>query len=103
MPIKAKSFHQRSASQARPVLRPTSAARGYDANWRRVRVAFLRAHPFCCFCMRPATIADHITPLIQGGKRLDAANLRAVCTDCHAIITGNLKRTGRNEMPGGRA
>jgi 5-methylcytosine-specific restriction enzyme A len=114
MPTKPPIF--RSPFQPiRPVEnRGTSAERGYDAAWRRFRFGYLAAHPICVFidhpyarqdCQTAATIVDHITPLADGGARLDEHNCRSVCVNCHAKLTTNYKLTGRNEMPpaiGGR-
>lgn len=99
MPIRAKTILQRRPIRLPPDLRATAAARGYDAKWQRVRHAVLTHNPLCCFCSDVATLVDHITPLSQGGARLDVRNLRPVCRDCHALLTANLRRTGRNEMP----
>ena len=72
------------------------ARRGFDAElgfyqsvrWREVRAAFLRQHPVCGACEQlgrvvPAVVADHVTPLKDGGARFDTANLQALCISCH--------------------
>ena len=35
-----------------------------------------------------ASVAHHVVPINDGGPRLDQANLRALCRDCHEIIHG---------------
>lgn len=73
-----------------PDDRPSAAQRGYDAKWRRVRVAFLRKHPDCEWPGEeghaPATEADHIVPLADGGTH-DWDNLRAYCKPHHSRKT----------------
>jgi 5-methylcytosine-specific restriction protein A len=108
MPIKP-SFHRPRFQPAPAEQRENAHARGYDRTWRKVRLAFLREHPLCAFmnhphagheCEKAASVVDHIVPLPHG-PRLDWSNLRAVCTTCHAKLTANLTRTGKNEMPRG--
>lgn len=62
--------------------RPSPASRGYDATWRRIRQAHLRAEPQCRECGQPAVLVDHITPLRHGGTN-DPANLQSLCGPCH--------------------
>ena len=69
--------------------RPSSAKRGYNNKWRRVRAAYLRKHPMCVKCMAegrftPATVVDHITPH-RGNPVLmwDENNYQALCKPCH--------------------
>jgi 5-methylcytosine-specific restriction protein A len=68
----------------------SAASRGYDAFWRRQRLALLRAEPFCRRCrlrdgrsLQLAQEVDHIIPILEGGDRLDPANLQPLCTKCH--------------------
>lgn len=46
---------QRGTAQGRE----TTAARGYGAIWRAVRLDYLGRHPRCVLCGRMATVADH--------------------------------------------
>lgn len=62
--------------------------RGYGQQHVNQRAALLAAEPLCRMCrekgrVTPATIADHIVPLAQGGAAYDMANLQPVCADCH--------------------
>lgn len=68
-------------------LRGSSTARGYDAQWRRVRLAVLTREPICRDCGGLAHEVDHIRPLSQGGGRLDPRNLQPLCRECHARKT----------------
>lgn len=64
--------------------------RGYGRQHVRLRAQLLRQEPLCRLCLAkkpprctPATIADHITPIAQGGAVHDINNLQPVCADCH--------------------
>lgn len=72
----------------------SSSARGYGADWRRVRAEVLRAEPHCRMCrgaglLVPATDVDHIAPFhgLEDPRRLDRANLRPLCAPCHRTRT----------------
>lgn len=70
-----------------------ASERGYDAAWRRVRNAYLAAHPLCEACLpagryTTAVDVDHIVPIAADpARRLDAANLQALCRSCHNAKT----------------
>ena len=75
-------------------VRGGADARGYNAKWRKARLAFLRQHPLCAECMKegrltPATVVDHIRPH-RGDQALfwDMANWQSLCKDCHDRKTG---------------
>ena len=70
-----------------------SSQRGYNARWRKARLAYLRRHPMCVACdaeghARPATVVDHIVPH-KGDQDLmwDEGNWRALCKRCHDRAT----------------
>lgn len=72
--------------------RPTAAARGYDADWRRVRDNFLAEHPLCAVCLAngmtvAASDVDHVLAIRKGGERLNPANLQSLCAGCHSRKT----------------
>ena len=78
--------------------RPSAAGRGYDTRWRRIRAQFLKAHPLCCLCRRPATVPDH-HPLSRrelvaaGDPHPDAwRNLRPLCESCHNAKSARERR-----------
>ena len=72
--------------------RGTAHERGYDRAWARVRGAFLRAHPICNRCNRPASTAHHIKPVEEAPDlRLLWSNLEALCRDCHEKHHGRMK------------
>lgn len=66
--------------------RPTTAARGYDSNWRALRLMVLRREPLCRRCGASASQVDHIVPLRRGGTHA-AENLQALCHSCHSRKT----------------
>ena len=83
--------------------RTSRQSRGYDRDWERVRLQVLQRDLYICRCpdcvggalrVRLASEVDHITPLAQGGARLDPANLRAVHRECHRRLT--LRQQGHN-------
>lgn len=77
----AKADHDRN--------RGTSAERGYDSVWRRLRRMFLLANPLCKFCWSrgltvAATVADHIESVAdRPDLRLEWSNLQPLCKPCH--------------------
>ncbi|MGH6977841.1 MAG: HNH endonuclease [Brevundimonas sp.] len=83
--------------------RGSAASRGYDADWRRCRAAFLKRYPLCRFCeeagrVEAATVVDHIISIEdRPDLRLDWSNLRPLCKVCHD------RRTARDQAFGGRA
>lgn len=75
-------------------VRGSADARGYNAEWRKARKAFLQKHPLCSECRKvgkltPATVVDHIIPH-RGDRKLfwDENNWQPLCKDCHDRKTG---------------
>ena len=69
--------------------RPSSHERGYDALWRKQRLAELAEEPLCAECARngrtaAASVRDHIIPH-KGDMKLfwDETNWQALCKTCH--------------------
>ena len=76
-------------------MRGGADERGYNAEWRRARKAFLQKHPLCAECGKageliPATVVDHIIPH-RGDQKLfwDENNWQPLCKDCHDRKTGS--------------
>ena len=76
-------------------VRGSADARGYNAEWRRARKAFLQKHPLCAECrqngrLTPATVVDHIIPH-RGDRTLfwDENNWQPLCKGCHDQKTGS--------------
>lgn len=69
--------------------RGTAAQRGYNAAWRRARLAFLRQHPWCVMCEQegklvPAEVVDHVIPHKGDYERFwDLSNWQALCKRHH--------------------
>lgn len=78
------SAHNRAYDRARG----TATARGYGADWRRLRLRILERDPHCMEpgCFAPSTDADHITARRKGGSD-DPANLRGICHSHHSSKT----------------
>ena len=51
--------------------------------WRTLRLWIIQNEPLCRSCSRPAEMVDHITPIQEGGARLDPENLQPLCHSCH--------------------
>jgi 5-methylcytosine-specific restriction protein A len=72
---------------------------------REQRTRILRRDPLCTcdgchrcanagHCTRPSTEADHITPRHKGGTN-HPANMRGLCTPCHAVKSSREGRAAR--------
>lgn len=77
---------RQQATAAYEATRPSAAARGYGAAWRRRRAAYLARNPDCVLCGQPATAVDHRVPLRAGGAD-DETNYQALCQPCHSQKT----------------
>lgn len=96
--------HSKQKQQHYNQARGTAAQRGYDASWYAWLVSYraardrvghpdyydaLEARNRCAHCWLAGKLNirrlefDHITPLSQGGKRLDPANVQPLCHACH--------------------
>ena len=84
----------------RPDDRPSSAARGYGAQWRRVRAAHLKAHPYCVDCGRAATDVDHNPRYIVGTDHR-AYLLLSKCHKHHSEKTASEDGGFGNRVGGG--
>lgn len=88
-PWQVQARKDRKHQARRPRQQASAAARGYDADWKRLRERVLLEEPVCRFCERrglavAATVVDHIEPLsIAPDRRLDRSNLQALCAPCH--------------------
>jgi 5-methylcytosine-specific restriction endonuclease McrA len=64
--------------------------------WRALRAAFLRDHPTCVDCGRPATEADHLLPVRERPDlALALENLAPRCKADHARRTSRLHSWNR--------
>ena len=87
--------HAKEAEDKRQRLlaqrRGSSASRGYDGRWQKLRKHKLGVNPFCESCeesghVEKATMVHHINPISQGGKALEYSNLMSLCETCHDKI-----------------
>lgn len=108
MPTKPKTFRppwvQRAKQQTQQQYdqrRGSACKRGYDSEWQRFRLWFLKAHPLCeePGCHEIATEVDHIVPLAQGGAHCSEANSQGLCKAHHTSKTnrenGRVKQHNR--------
>ncbi|GLS75731.1 HNH endonuclease [Oharaeibacter diazotrophicus] len=88
---------------AADAARPSAAARGYDAEWRKLRSRFLAAHPRCEACGAAAHEVDHVQSVAERPDlRLAWPNLRALCKSCHSRRTARDQAFGRGSPIAGR-
>jgi len=90
-----KMYRQRQLAEGRhysDLQRPTATERGYGFNWRKLRNAFIRDHPYCAdpFGVHgapvQATDVHHIISKKEGGSN-DVSNLQSLCHSCHSRQT----------------
>lgn len=75
--------HQRKAWE-----NPSANTRALTgADRARIRRDTLAREPQCRRCPAPATQADHIIPIAEGGSRDDPTNLQGLCGPCHQLKT----------------
>jgi 5-methylcytosine-specific restriction protein A len=84
--------HQSQRYREQDSRRESSARRGYDAIWRKLRLIKLNASPLCEEHLKrnvvvEAAEVDHIIPIRNGGARLDLTNLQSLCKPCHSQKT----------------
>ena len=96
--------HQKADRIAQDAARGSSAERGYDAAWRRLRNAFLEAHPLCmceecregALRVTAATVVDHVQPIEERPDlRLVWSNLRSMSKAHHDAHTARTRGWGR--------
>ena len=73
--------------------RGSSSSRGYDGQWQKFRLVYMRVHPLCVMCddkgyVVKADLIHHKVPLDQGGSKYDDDNVMSVCNDCHESVHG---------------
>ncbi|PKM30219.1 MAG: HNH endonuclease [Gammaproteobacteria bacterium HGW-Gammaproteobacteria-11] len=92
----------------------SSAAKGYDNRWKKARIVWLQANPFCVECRKvglvvPATVVDHVKPhrlgqaiesgdpdRITAARRLfwDRTNWQSLCKPCHDSYKQRVEKSG---------
>ena len=72
-----------------PACTPTTAQRGYDYAWEKLRARILEEEPLCRSCDElgravPAHHVHHIEPVDEcRSLRLEPSNLMPLCAPCH--------------------
>lgn len=87
--------HQAEDYRRQDERRGNSAARGYDARWRKRRACGLAQEPLCRECRKrglvvEATERDHIIAKSDGGSDGDE-NIQSLCKPCHSAKTAREK------------
>ena len=57
----------------------------YGHEWRKIRNAYLKKHPYCEKCGRPAELVHHNIPCSKGGTH-DKENLISLSWGCHSRL-----------------
>lgn len=76
--------------QAHPRIRQTPTQRGYDYEWRKIRMAVLvRDNWTCHYCQKKLVGADatvdHLIPVsVDPSLRLNRSNLVSACRSCNS-------------------
>jgi 5-methylcytosine-specific restriction protein A len=95
---------RKSQARDRDRDRTSASQRGYDHAWRKFRIGYLGRHPLCADCLergvvRPVYEVHHLRKVTTNPKlRLVDANLRSLCTPCHAVRTAR-RVTGVSSRP----
>lgn len=78
----------------------TTTERGYGWKHQQMRDRVLREEPLCRMCLAlnppiytPSKIADHITPLAEGGSS-DRENYQGLCGPCSDVKTADEAKRG---------
>jgi 5-methylcytosine-specific restriction enzyme A len=101
-PIDVLCSHQVEQQRARKARhdhkRPSARERGYDTEWDKARLAFLREFPLCKRCGGSATVVDHVIAH-RGNRSLfwNRWNWQALCAGCH---NGHKQRLERRAQKG---
>jgi 5-methylcytosine-specific restriction enzyme A len=94
----------REYERQRGKWRGKTAARGYDARWRRLVELAIHAHPYCADCGHTGSkdnplTGDHIIPRADGGPKT-LSNIAVRCRRCNSS-RGRGKRRERADSLGG--
>lgn len=83
MPVRAPT-HRPHQVKSYDTQRPSAAKRGYGRKWQEARAGYLKKHPRCALCVKPATRVDHIEPH-RGDmtKFWSSANWQPLCEPHH--------------------
>ena len=69
------------------LLAVSLTAHDRSPKWPALRNAYIKVHPSCIVCGKPAEEVHHVVPVhIDPSKELDISNLCSVCSDDHLRI-----------------
>lgn len=81
------------------IRRGSAYSRGYNSDWQKARLMFLKRNPICVHCLeqgiyKQAKEVDHIVAH-RGSRDLfwDVSNWQSLCKTCHSVKTS--KEDGR--------
>lgn len=84
---------EKQRKAAADAARPSAAARGYDAAWRKLRAEHLKRQPNCVVCGKPGDTVDHIKRVRDFPElRLDPRNLQTMCAHHHSSTAQRQER-----------
>jgi 5-methylcytosine-specific restriction protein A len=98
---RSRADRERHRKAALDQHREGATARGYDADWQRLRALYLKRYPLCSEpgCNRLATDVDHRRSIRdRPDLRLEWFNLRAFCHRCHSRRTAREQGFARCHM-----
>lgn len=77
-------------SQYNRMQRPYKMNQRYGREWKEVRNAYIKEHPFCEICGMEGKVVKaeqvhHVIPISEGGTH-SPSNLMALCASCHSTI-----------------
>lgn len=72
---------KRARHQAQDRARPSAARRGYGAEWRRIRAAYLRE---CPLCQRCGAVGQEVHHRDGDSSNNEPGNLETLCQSCHS-------------------
>lgn len=104
MPNSPKKINRAYKPDVKPFARAVSNSSFYNSTaWRKLRNRFIRNNPVCVHCeqqgvVTPASVADHITPITQGGEPLCESNLQPLCATCHNKKSAAESRASKGGM-----
>jgi hypothetical protein len=86
-----KTQDERKQPPRRGIDKRTMHGRGYNNEYKRVRIQVLRRDEWCVVCQVKESVVAHHDPPYVGGDEHDAATMFGMCRECHERTHGRLK------------